>query len=178
MKPALLLATAILTTSTLAQQTLASRSFNQPCNRVQAAAVSYIQRTGLALYPDITCDHCFIGTTEYLHDPQGHEVSTKTALKLYINPANSKEPVGTWSIPFGLVTTAKLSFQQTQSTPQTQPTCTAHLLFFFSWYTSKFIGAMPHPGDQLSRPSNLRLETEYLDAIAGSIPSSPPPKPN
>ena len=168
----LLLATTILTTSTLAQPTLASRSFDQPCNKVQAAAVTYIQRTGLALYPDITCDHCFIGTTEYLRDPQGHDVSTKTALKLYINPANGKEPVGTWSIPFGLVTSTKLSFQQNQST------CTVHLLFFFSWSESKFIGAMPHSGDQLSRPSNLRLETAYLDAIARSIPSSPSNNPN
>ena len=177
MKPALLLATAILSTSTLAQQTLDSRSFDQPCNKVQPAAVSYIQHTGLALYPDISCDHCFIGTTEYLRDPQGRDVSTKTAIKLYINPAKSKEAPGTWSVPFGLVTSAKLSFQQTPS-QQTQPTCTAHLLFFFSWYATRFVGAMPHAADPASRPSNLHLETEYLDAIARSIPSSAPPKPN
>ena len=173
MKPALLLATTLLTTTAIAQQTYATKSFDQPCAIVQPAAVSFIQRKGLALAPDITCIHCFIGTTGHLRDPQNHAISTRTAMKQYVDLTKpDKDALGTWHIQNDLEAIARLSFQQTQST------CTASLLFIFTWYRTEFRGALPAGGDQASRPSNLQLETEYLQAIAKAIPSPPPPKPN
>ncbi len=173
MKLALLLSTTLLATTTLAQQTYATRTFNHPCAAIQPAALSFIQRKGLALFPDITCDHCFIGSTGHLRDSEDHAVSTKTAMKLYTDPAKSSKDVpGAWYIHNGLEAAARLSFRQAQST------CTASLLFIFSWYSTEFRGIMPSIGDQVSRPSNLHLETEYLEAIAKTITSSPPPKPN
>src|ERR1700734_2370557 len=126
MKLALLLSTTILATSANAQQTYATKSFDQPCAIVQPAAVSFIQHKGLGLVPDITCDHCFIASTGHLRDSEDHAVSTKTAIKLYTHAAKSgKDVPGTWYIHNGLEATARLSFRQTQ------PTCTASLLFIF-----------------------------------------------
>lgn len=171
MKPVLLLATTILST-TLAQQPYATKSFDQPCTIVQPAAVSFIQRKGLALAPDTTCNHCFIGTTGHLRDPRDHAVSTRTAMKRYMDLSkNGKDAFGAWYIHNGLEATARLSFQQTQTT------CAARLSFFFSWHATEFRGAMPVDGDKASRPSNLHLETEYLDAIANAVPSPAPNKP-
>ena len=171
MKPALLLLTTLLTATALSQQTYATKSFNQPCAAVQPAAVSFIQHKGLGLVPDITCDHCFIGTTGHLRDSDDHAVSTKTAMKLYTDAAkNSKTAPGTWAIHNDLEATARLSFRQTQST------CTASLLFIFSWYATEYRGIARVDAVQASRPSNLHLETDYLEAIAKTLP--PPPKPN
>ena len=173
MKLALLLSTILLTTTTQAQQTSATKSFNQPCAAVQSAAVSFIQHKGIALFPDITCDHCFIGTTGHLRDPEDHAISTKTAMKLYTDAAkNTKTAPGTWAIHNDLEATARLSFRQTQST------CTASLLFIFSWYATEYRGIARVDTVQASRPSNLHLETDYLEAIAKTIPPPPPPKPN
>src|ERR1700722_17017014 len=103
MKLALLLSTALLTSTSLAQQTYATKSFNQPCAAVQSAAVSFLQHKGLALLPDIGCDHCFIGTTGHLRDSEDHAVSTKTAMKLYTDATKSgKDAPGTWAIHSGL----------------------------------------------------------------------------
>jgi hypothetical protein len=172
MKRVLLLSTTLLTTAALAQQTYATKSFNQPCAAVQSAAVSFIQHKGIALFPDITCDHCFIGTTGHLRDPEDHAISTKTAIKLYTKAASDKTARGTWAIHNDLEATARLSFQQTQST------CTASLLFLFSWYATEYRGIARIDGVQTSRPSNLQLEADYLEAIAKTIPPPPPPKPN
>jgi hypothetical protein len=172
MKLSLLLSTALLTINTYAQQPYATKSFNQPCAAVQSAAVSFIQHKGLGLLTDITCDHCFIGTTGHLRDPEDHAISTKTAIKLYTNAASDKTAPGTWAIHTDLEATARLSFRQIQST------CTASLLFLFSWYATEYRGIMRVDGVQASRPSNLHLETDYLEAIAKTIPPPPPPKPN
>jgi hypothetical protein len=94
-------------------------------------------------------------------------------MKLYTDAAkNSKTAPGTWTIHNDLEATARLSFRQTQST------CTASLLFLFSWYATEYRGISRVDGVQTSRLSNLRLETDYLEAIAKTIPPPPPLKPN
>jgi hypothetical protein len=171
MRRTFLLALSMTALTAVAQQNYATRSFALPCSELKPAAISFFQRNGLILNPDTACDGCFIGATNHPQDPRGHGISAHTALKHYTEDASrgGKDVVGAWYVHTGLTTTAKLKLQ-----PAGEGSCQASLLFFYLWYATEFIVAMPVDGDPASRPSNLRLENEYLQALADKLTQTSP----
>jgi hypothetical protein len=157
-----------ITSASPAQQKDATRSFPILCSELQPAAIKWFQHNGLVLFPDPSCPNCFIGKTAHIADTKGHTISTHTALKRYMDTSHDgKDIPGAWHLHIGLDTVAKLKFE-----PAIQNTCTAHLLFLYSWYATEFLVAVPVDGDPASRPSNLLLEKEYLEAIAQNVPAT------
>jgi hypothetical protein len=157
-----------ITSACSAQQADATRPFSAPCSEVSPASLIYFRHNGLVLNPDSTCKDCFIGETAHLTDTHGHSISAHSALKHYMDTSHDgKDVFGAWYVHTQLKTIAKLRFE-----PAAQDTCIAHLLFVYSWYATEFLVAVPFDGDYASRPSNLRLEKEYLAAIAQNISSA------
>ncbi|HWW22348.1 MAG TPA: hypothetical protein VNY78_00540 [Edaphobacter sp.] len=158
----------ICTVASFAEQNYATKVFDAPCSEVKPVAITFFQHNGLILNPEVSCENCLIGTTGHLEDARGHVLSTHAAIKRYMDTSkDGKDIFGAWHIHTDLETTAKLTLQPTHDN-----VCTAKLLFFYSWYATEFLVAVPVDGDKASRPSNLRLETEYLQAIAAQLPLS------
>lgn len=161
-------------------QTPVSHSFPQTCADVQSAALALFQHNGLPLSPDPACPLCFTGKTEHLKDAASHTVrSTGLAMKRYMDTSRDGRDIpGAWHVHRGLTTSANLRLLQQSPDPQDPQDppgsagsagCTAHLLFHYSWYATEILVILPVDGDPASRPSNLRLEHEYLDRIASNV---------
>ncbi len=155
----------LLIATALHAETSASHSFPQPCPELQSAALALFQHNGLPLTPDPACPLCFTGKTEHLKDAAGHPVhGARTAIKRYMDTSRDGRNIpGAWLVHRDLTTTANLRLEQTATA------CTGHLLFGYSWYATEILVILPVDGDPASRPSNLRLEHEYLDQITKEV---------
>ena len=78
----------------------------------------------------------------------------------YMSIGHEQDTPGAWYVHSHLTTAGELIL-----TPESQG-CRAQLLFHFSWYATEFLVIVPVDGDPATRPSNLRLEDEYLTALA------------
>jgi len=155
----------LIAASAGAEQNYARRSFDLPCSELQTAAVTFFEHDGFTLHADSSCGDCFSGETEHLRDARGHHLSTHATLKRYMDTSgDGKDVFGAWYVHRGLDTTAKLVLRPTR-----EYGCAASLRFSYFWYAMEFLVVVPFDGDKASRPSNLRLENEYLQAIADSI---------
>jgi hypothetical protein len=142
----------------------ASREITASCAEVNTAARTLFQERGFTTSPDSACPQCLTLTTKHLHDPRGHSLwNVRTVMHRYMRLSQEKDVWGAWYAHTQLKTDGKLRLNPT---PQG---CRAQLLFEYGWYAAEFLVIVPVDGDPASRPSNLKLETEYLDAIAQQI---------
>ena len=155
----------LLTAASLHAEIPAIQTYPAPCSVVEHAALPFFSTRSLSLMPQPNCLGCFIGKTSDLHDAANKKVSTTHALHAYMEPSRRKSNPLAWYAHSSMDTVAHLTFLDVVSTCQTS------LIFHYGWYGAQFIVIMPVDGDPESRPSNLRLEKEYLDAIAARISS-------
>jgi hypothetical protein len=155
----------LMITSLARAETPALQTFSAPCSAVEATALPFLSARSLVLLPQPNCPGCFIGKTSDLHDAANKKVSTTHALHAYMEPIKRKSNPLAWYAHSSMDTVAHLTFLDVGSTCQTS------LIFHYGWYGAQFIVIMPVDGDPESRPSNLRLEKEYLDEMAKHISS-------
>src|SRR5271154_3210474 len=149
----------LMITSLACAENPALQTFPAPCSAVEATALPFFSTRSLTLMPQPNCLGCFIGKTSDLHDAANKKVSTTHALHAYMEPSKRKSNPLAWYAHSSMDTVAHLTFLDVGST------CQASLIFHYGWYGAQFILIMPVDGDSESRPSNLRLEKEYLDEI-------------
>lgn len=161
----------LLSTALLPAQTSVSNNFPQPCADVESAALALFEHNRLPLSPDPACPLCFAAKSEHLRDAAGHPVrSTGLAIRRYMDTSRDARDIpGSWYVHRGLTTRANLRLVPEPPGSPVSPGCTAHLLFHYSWYATEILVILPVDGDPAARPSNLRLEHEYLDRIATNL---------
>ncbi len=155
----------LMMTSLLHAETPAIQTFLAPCTAVEAAARPFFSARSIVLLPQPNCPGCFIGKTTDLHDANGKRVATGQAMHLYMEPTKQKSKPVTWFAHSSMDTVAHLTLREENSL------CHASLIFHYSWYTAQFLVIVPVDGDPESRPSNLRLEREYLDDLSKHLPA-------
>lgn len=156
--------TSLFAAAARAEPMYAQRVIPVPCPEVKTVAAELFRRNELILNAD-NCEGCMTGTTGHLEDARGHALSTRSVLKRYTdNTKTGGGAAGTWHVRSGLQATAKLRLEANG-----ERACTASLLFYYLWYANEFRGLMPGDSYQASRPSNLQLEKEYLEAIADKV---------
>jgi hypothetical protein len=161
MKPHVACTLVLMIAPLLSAETPALQTYPAPCSAVEAAALPFFSTRSLTLLPQPNCSGCFIGKTSDLYDAIGKKVTTNQAIHLYMAPsAKRKSNPIVWHAHSSLDTVAHLTLHEENSA------CHASLVFHYGWYDAQFLVAMPVNGDTDFRPSNLRLETEYLNEIA------------
>jgi hypothetical protein len=146
--------------SVMHAETPALHVFPAPCSAVETTAFPFFSGKSLPLSPQNNCPGCFIGKTSTLYDTAGKKVGTTRAMHLYMEPTTRRSNPIVWYEHSSMNTVAHLALREESST------CHVSLLFSYGWYGAQFIVFVPVDGDPESRPSNLRLEKEYLDEIA------------
>jgi len=153
----------LLSISALHAETPATQTFPAACSIVEHAAFPFFSARSIVLLPQPDCQGCFIGKTSDLHDSVNKKVSTSRAMHAYMEPTTRKSNPIVWYAHSSMDTVAHLTLQLTGDS------CRVSLLFNYSWYGAQFIVVMPVDCDPESRPSNLRLEHEYLAAMTKQI---------
>jgi hypothetical protein len=153
----------LLSVSALHAETPATQTFPAACSIVEHAALPFFSARSIVLIPQSDCQGCFIGKTSDLHDAVNKKVSTSRAMHIYMEPTTRKSNPIVWYAHSSMDTVARLTLKATGDS------CQVGLLFNYSWYGAQFIVVMPVDGDPESRPSNLRLEHEYLAAMQQQI---------
>lgn len=141
----------------------AQREFPMRCAAVEQPALEFFQQRGLALAPGKTCSFCFAGETLHLRDAKGKNMSGSKAMRDDMEPTVRRSNPIVWYAHSKITTSAHLNLRPTGSG------CSVSLLFDYAWYGAQFVLVMPVDGDPESRPSNLRLENEYLDTLASLL---------
>lgn len=153
----------LLSVIALHAETPATQTFPAACSIVEHAALPFFSARSIVLMRHSECQGCFIGKTSDLHDAANKKVSTSRAMHAYMERTTRKSNPIVWYAHSSLDTVAHLTLQPNGDS------CQASLLFNYSWYGAQFIIVMPVDGDPESRPSNLRLEHEYLAAMTKQI---------
>jgi hypothetical protein len=167
MQRRMVLSLALITaTPVIALQTEIPATLTYPtsCSSIQAAALPFFSARGISLLAQPNCPGCLIGKTSDLHDAANKKISTTHAMHTYMQPTVRKSNPLVWYTHSSMDAVAHLTLLDVGST------CQASLIFHYSWYGAQMIVVMPVDGDSESRPSNLRLEKEYLDEIAKHLP--------
>ena len=139
----------------------------QGCEIIRPAAQALLEKRGFTVVAD-KCVDCLLLQSKHLQTPNGHRVLlTETAIERYMDTSgDGKLPPGSWIAHSPLKTAGEMRLQQISGQ------CNVQLLFRYSWYAGQFLIIFPVDGDPASRPSNLRLEREYLAAIAAHTGAS------
>jgi hypothetical protein len=146
----------LLTQLGSAQPGYVQRELNTTCEKAQTAARTYLKTRG---FTEPQCGNCpnSLKTPKDLLDSKGKGVGT---IRIRRELSRVKVPFWLWSSPLhaAVFISAK---------PLTDGCRLAMLINFYSLH-SMVVGFIP-VGESLGLPSNGRLETEYLDAIAATF---------
>lgn len=168
MRPGLLILLSLLLLSnsaSAADPLPATQHLASSCTVAAVAATSLFRSHGFEVTPDKTCPNCLALETTHLHDLQGHSLTkVRTVMHRYMNIGREHDIFGAWYLHTRLTTNGNLTL-----TPDAQG-CRARLLFQYTWYATEFLVLFPIDGDPASRPSNLKLEADYLAALAQAKP--------
>jgi len=152
----------------------AFKSLSVNCPAVKPVALAYFEDHQFQVAPDTRCSECFHLKTTHLRDADNHKLfSSNAVIHKYMDTSkDGRDVFGSWYVHSGMSIAGDLRLY-----PESGG-CKAQLLFKYSWYATEFLVAIPVDGDPASRPSNLRLEHEYLNAVAKHFAehSSPPLK--
>jgi hypothetical protein len=140
----------------------ATKSLAVNCSSAKPVALAYFEQHGFQVAPTPDCSDCFLLKTTHLRNAQNHRFfSTNTVVRRYADTSHDgKDIFGAWYVHSGMNVLGNFRLR-----PEING-CKAELLFHYSWYATEFLIAMPVDGDPASRPSNLKLEREYLTNLA------------
>lgn len=158
----------LLLSAPVAAEEPASRTFAASCADVRPVALAKLKERGFDVAPSPACPDCYHLQSRRLQDADGHALaSVRTMMNRYMTVHDSRDTPGAWYVHSGLTTRGDLRLAPAGNG------CRAQLLFHYTWYATEFLVVVPVDGDPASRPSNLKLESQYLDRIAQQIAARP-----
>jgi len=138
-----------------------TRVFPRDCATVRGSAEGFLNKLGAHLEP-VSGRPDTLSFSLPFRDAEGRRIGRRKAMKKYMGP--ERFPGDHVYFPWWVAARSK-QMKGIMHVAETPEGCEARLEHHYEWYDMLFLLFFPVDGDPAGRPSNNRLESEYLDEI-------------